>query len=207
MQAFYNGVTQAVRSTIDVAVGGTLMNRTEDEAYNLIDEMTLNNFQWSTKRVQPKWVVGKLEVDVLTLLSAKVDAMIQRLNQMNVNAVNSSATSPCEIWGSIEHVTFNCQVGSPFSQDPSEVNYVQNFDPRLVNDPYSSTYNLSWKNHLNFSYSSNPNSSNMPPMNARPPPGFQRPPFPSQVPQKSNLEAMIESVLMTQQKRMSILRN
>jgi len=35
---------------------------------------------------------------------------------MNINAVNSSASSPCEIYGSIEHVTLNCQVGSPFSK-------------------------------------------------------------------------------------------
>jgi len=40
--------------TIDTAAGGTLMNKTEDEAYNLIEEITLNNFQWSTERGQPK---------------------------------------------------------------------------------------------------------------------------------------------------------
>ena len=50
IQAFYNDVTQAVRSTIDAATGGTLTSKTEDEAYNLIEEMTLNNFQWSTER-------------------------------------------------------------------------------------------------------------------------------------------------------------
>jgi len=43
---------------------------------------------------------------------------------MNVNAVNSSAPSPCEVCGSIEHITLNCQFGSPFFQDPSKVNYV-----------------------------------------------------------------------------------
>jgi len=41
----------------------------------------------------------------------------------------------------------------------------------------------------------------MPPMNARPPPGFQRPHFPSQIPQKSNLEAMMESILMARQEQ------
>jgi len=60
---------------------------------------------------------------------------------MNVDAVNSSAPSPSEICGSIEHVALNCQVGSPFSQDPSEVNNVQNFNPRPANDPYSCSYN------------------------------------------------------------------
>jgi len=45
IQAFYTGVTQAVRSTIDAAVGVTIMSKTEDEAYKLIEEMALNNFQ------------------------------------------------------------------------------------------------------------------------------------------------------------------
>jgi len=71
IQAFYNSVNQAVRSTIDA----TVMHKTEDEAYNLIKEMVLNNFQWSTERAQPRWVGGKLEVDAFTFLSAKVDAM------------------------------------------------------------------------------------------------------------------------------------
>jgi len=42
--------------------------------------MALNNIHWSTKRTQPKWVGGKLEVDAITLLSAKVDAMTKRLD-------------------------------------------------------------------------------------------------------------------------------
>ena len=151
------------------------MSKTEDEAYNLIEEMTLNIFQWSIYRTQPKRVRGKLEVNAITLLSAKLDAMTQRLDQMNVNAVNSSGPSPCKICGSIEHITLNCQVGSPFSQEPNEVHYVQNVNPRPTNDPYSNTYNLGWKNHLNLSYRSNPNTMNMPPMNARVSPSFQRP--------------------------------
>ena len=83
------------------------MSKTKDEAHDLIEEMTLNNFQRSTDRTQPKRVGGKFEVDVLTLLSAKVDAMTYRLDRMNVNAVNSSALSPCEICGSVKHVTSN----------------------------------------------------------------------------------------------------
>ena len=78
--------------------------------------MALNNFQWSTKRDQPKRVGGNLDVDALTLLSAKVDVMTKRLDRMNIKAVNSSATSPCESYGSIEQVTLNCQVRSSFSK-------------------------------------------------------------------------------------------
>jgi len=67
--------------------------------------------------------------------------MTQRLDRMNVSTVNSSAPSPCEIYDSIEHVTLNCQVESPFSQDTSEINYVHNFNLRAAIDPYSSIYN------------------------------------------------------------------
>jgi len=62
--------------------------------------------------------------------------MTKRLDQLNVNAVNSSAPSPCEICGLIEHISLNYQVGNPFFQDLNEVDHVENFNPRLVNDPY-----------------------------------------------------------------------
>jgi len=65
------------------------------------------------------WVGGKLEVDVMT----------QRLDNLNVNVVNSSAPPPCEICDFLEHLTLNCHIGSPFAQNTSEVNYVNNFNP------------------------------------------------------------------------------
>ena len=59
---------------------------------------------------------------------------------MNANAVNSNSPPPCEICGSIEHLTLNCQVGSPFAQDTSEVN---NYNLRSTNVPHSNSYNQS----------------------------------------------------------------
>ena len=43
VQTFHNPVTQPMRAMIDAAAGGTLMSKTEEEAYNLIEEMALNN--------------------------------------------------------------------------------------------------------------------------------------------------------------------
>ena len=51
----------------------SLINKTEDEACNLIEKMTFNSFQWSNEKGQPKRVRVKLEVDDLTLLFAEVD--------------------------------------------------------------------------------------------------------------------------------------
>ena len=94
VQTFYNRVTQSVRLMIDAAVGGTLMSKTEEEAYNLIEEMVLNNYRWSNERGQPKRVRGKYDIDALTLLTAKMDAMTQKLDKLNVHAVNSCASFP-----------------------------------------------------------------------------------------------------------------
>ena len=79
MQAFYSGVTQLVRSTIDAAAGGTLMNKMEDEACNLIEDIALNNYQGSNERSQPKSIGGKLELDAISMLSTTVDAMSKKL--------------------------------------------------------------------------------------------------------------------------------
>jgi len=85
------------------------MTKTEDKAYNLIKEMALNNYQWPNERGQPKRVAGKLELHAITLLYAKVDAMSQRLEHLNVNSISSKASSPSnEICGFVDHLTVNC---------------------------------------------------------------------------------------------------
>ena len=88
--------------------------------------MTLGNYQWSNEHVQSKRVGGKFDV---TLLTSNMDAMTQRLDRLNVNAVNSCASSStCDQRGSHDHETVNCQAGNPFAPSPSEqVAYVNNF--------------------------------------------------------------------------------
>ena len=72
---------------------------------------------------------------------------------------------------------------------------------RPTNDPYFNAYNSGQRKHPNFSYRPNPHPSNVPQMNARQPLVLQRPPFPQQASPKSNLEAMMESMLLAQQKQ------
>jgi len=51
------------------------MNKTKDEAFSLIEEMLLNNYQWSNERSQSKRFGGKLKLDAISMLSTKVDAI------------------------------------------------------------------------------------------------------------------------------------
>lgn len=111
MQTFYDGVTQPIWSTINAAVASTLMNKTKDKTYNLIEDMTLNNYQWLNERGQPRRVRGKLEVDFF----AK-DTMTPRLDRLNVNALSSSVSPPlCEICSSVDNLIINCKVESLFA--------------------------------------------------------------------------------------------
>jgi len=71
VQTFYNGIAQAMRSMIDAAAGGTLMSKTEGQAYNLIEEMTLNHHQWSNECGQPKSVEVSLILMPLLYLQQK----------------------------------------------------------------------------------------------------------------------------------------
>ena len=105
--------------------------------------MALNKYQWSNERGQHKRVGGKFDVNALTLLTAKMDAMTQKLDGLNMNVVNFYALSPtCDGCGFHDHVTENCLVGNPSALSYSEhVAYV-NFQARPNHDPYSNSYNL-----------------------------------------------------------------
>lgn len=88
---------------------------------------------------------SKVEVVTLILISAKVDAMSNRLDKLNVNiiAVAYSSNSTCEICSIVDHITTNCYVGSPFAQDTAseQVHALGNFTPRPQFNPNSSSFN------------------------------------------------------------------
>ena len=91
--------------------------------------VALNNYQWSNERGQPKRVGGKFDVDALTVPTAKMDAMTQKLDRLDVNVVNSCALSLTrDRYGSHDQVTENCQVEKSYAPSPCEhVAYVNNF--------------------------------------------------------------------------------
>ena len=56
----------------------------------------------TNERSQPKRVGGKLELDAISILFAKVDAMSQRLERLNINSISSSTHSPsCKYVGQL----------------------------------------------------------------------------------------------------------
>ncbi|XP_073124801.1 uncharacterized protein [Henckelia pumila] len=165
VQTFYNGLFSANRSTIDAASRGTIMRKTPEEAYELLEDIASHTYQLQSDRNIPKRPAGVHQIDEFTAISGQLEALNKKINRMSVIAMQVQ-TITCYLCGGNHHST-ECQVGNPF-QPAENANYVGNRPP---NNPYSNTYNPGWKNHPNFSWSNqnqNLNQQNV----VRPPPGF-----------------------------------
>src|SRR4051812_11480585 len=181
--------------TIDAAAGGALMDKPHDEAYNLIENMAQNHYQWggeqaALEKAQTKG--GMYEISGIDRVNAKVDALTQKIENLTVTpSATAAAVIPnCEICGLTGHVVAECQIltGRPSDQ----VNYAQG-------NPYSNTYNPGWKNHPNFPYKNN-NALYAPGQAPAVPPGYQKAPVAAQnTHRKSNLEIMMENFIASQQ--------
>ena len=90
---FYNGLSGTTRTLIDASAGGALMKKTEDEAYELLEDMATNNYQWPSERSIPKKTAGLHEVDAITNLTAQIASLSKQLQstQLTANAIQTSS--------------------------------------------------------------------------------------------------------------------
>lgn len=73
METFYNGLNANTRMIIDVFTNRAILAKTYNEAYDIIERIENNNYQWPTNRISSgKKVPGVLELDALTAISAPV---------------------------------------------------------------------------------------------------------------------------------------
>ena len=63
---FHNGLNGTTRTLLDALAGGVLMRKSEDEAYQLLENMAINNCQWPSEKATPKKSTGMYEVDVFS---------------------------------------------------------------------------------------------------------------------------------------------
>ncbi|XP_061993424.1 uncharacterized protein LOC133711297 [Rosa rugosa] len=166
VQFFYDGLDIANRGSVDSACGGTFMNKTGQEAYNLIDDLADNNRQFYTrdKRTRGR---GVYEVDSRNQMVA-----VERKLDMLMNALgNGIKATPqvCSICSYSDHTTDRCPM-SAMSEE--QVNYMGQQRPKY--DPYSNTYNPGWKDHPNFRWGGNDNVLRHTQGVYNGPPGFQQ---------------------------------
>ncbi|KAI3807730.1 hypothetical protein L1987_23664 [Smallanthus sonchifolius] len=134
VSSFYNGLQNQARQTLDATAGGIFGNKRPQEAYNLIEEIAMNSYQWYNPRNTMGARQGVHSVDTVTSLSNQVDALTTRLNQLSKGKTAAEATEE------VKSITTNTE----------QVEFIGT--NRLQNNPYSNTYNHGWRNHPNFSW-------------------------------------------------------
>lgn len=72
-----------MKISIDAAAGSALMGKSIEAAKALLEDMASNNYHWSSERAAPKKSSSRYEVDAMTLLTSKVDALAQRLDRVD----------------------------------------------------------------------------------------------------------------------------
>ncbi|XP_062075149.1 uncharacterized protein LOC133779174 [Humulus lupulus] len=64
---------------IDAASGGAFMSKSANEAYDLLEKMAMNNYQWLSERETTKKVGGVYELEAISMLSAQVATLTKQL--------------------------------------------------------------------------------------------------------------------------------
>lgn len=79
IEIFYNGLNGQTRTIVDAAAGGTLMAKTAEDAYSLLEDIAANSYQWPSERSNVKKVAGLHDVDPITALAAQVSSLTNQI--------------------------------------------------------------------------------------------------------------------------------
>ncbi|XP_052197378.1 uncharacterized protein LOC127804544 [Diospyros lotus] len=165
---FYAGLTPYSRSTVDSTAGGSIRNKSAGELHDLFETMSEQFVMWPD-RSSNRRAVGVHEVDMNTLMLAKIDALSKQMENLkyspSVNMVQGSL--PVCVTCGANHLSSECPLTVRDHSLTEQAAYAQNFPrqqnfQRPQNNPYSPTYNPGWRNHPNFSYGNNQGIQNPP---------------------------------------------
>ena len=65
VHTFYNGLRDTTRTVMDALIGGALMKKTTDQAYEIMEDTTTNSNQWPKDRITPVKEMGGADNEVL----------------------------------------------------------------------------------------------------------------------------------------------
>ncbi|KAL4279254.1 hypothetical protein GQ457_03G019280 [Hibiscus cannabinus] len=167
---FYNGVNAPTRMMLDASANGTLLDKSPEKAFEILDRIANNDYQFPTSRLgSGRRTLGKLELDANDSVSAQLSAITNLLkNLQKPSDVSEAKALSCNHCEGNHHAT-DCPIMH------EQASYLGNYN-RNSNNPYLNTYNPGWRQHPNFSWNNqggtNASSSNRK-QNTNAPPGFQ----------------------------------
>ncbi|XP_073051239.1 uncharacterized protein [Primulina eburnea] len=95
IELFCNGLNGQTRTTVDAAAGGTIFAKSPAQAYDLLEQMTINSYQWPSERSGVQKTAGIYTVDPITSLTAQVSTLTTQIATMNkVSTSNTEGPSP-----------------------------------------------------------------------------------------------------------------
>ncbi|XP_073294485.1 uncharacterized protein [Primulina huaijiensis] len=152
IELFYNGLNGQPRGIVDAAAGGTIFSKSPDQAYDLLEQMTINSYQWPSERSGVKKTAGVYAIDPITSLTAQVSALTTQ-----IAAMNKASMAEVE----------NASVFIEETHIPDEAYYVNNRNfcgyGGYRGNPPPNTYHPGLRIHENFSYANNKNVLNLSP--------------------------------------------
>jgi len=161
LQNFYEGLTEKSQESLDYSAGGSLqLMNTAEEAQNLIDMVTNNQYFFAHQRQrQPVQKKGVLELEGVDTIFAQNKLMHQQIQQQmkmmakRINGLQLASVSTTN-QASIE---WSQNEAGNVEQQQEQVQYMQNTSSSFQNDFHGDTYNSSWRNHPNLRWGDNQN--------------------------------------------------
>ncbi|CAN6455421.1 unnamed protein product [Victoria cruziana] len=152
LQGFYDGLTEAHRQTIDSSCGGSLMLKSEEDAWMLFDTLSKNSLHstGSSTLRQQAGKRGVLDIGTSPHVQTQLDSLSRKMDQL-LSRGTSSSKPVCGLCDGVGHVTDDCPISRGVDAPAGQVNAVQGFS-RPGYDPYSTSYNPGWRNHPNFGW-------------------------------------------------------
>ncbi|GJT32597.1 reverse transcriptase domain-containing protein [Tanacetum coccineum] len=119
IDTFYNGLTLSHRDTINAAAGGTFMQKTPKECYELIENMTAYHNHWDTSATR-----DETSRNISSTTTTESPEVVRQLEIMNKNFVEmmrqiqtiKSVDTKCETCGG-PHSFTECPVADGYTQE------------------------------------------------------------------------------------------
>ena len=87
IQTFYNDLNGQTKSIVDAAASESLMTKTYEEAYELMEKLSSNHYQMDNDRTSRRQG-GVLELDALTTLSTQVATLTKQVQNMGMQLIS-----------------------------------------------------------------------------------------------------------------------
>ncbi|GJZ64352.1 reverse transcriptase domain-containing protein, partial [Tanacetum coccineum] len=119
IDTFYNGLTLSHRDTINAAAGGTFMQKTPKECYELIENMNAHHNHWDTSATR-----DETSRNISSTTTTESPKVVQKLELMNKNFVEmirqiqtiKSVDTKCETYGG-PHSFIECPAADGYTQE------------------------------------------------------------------------------------------